>query len=96
MLAIGDGLPSRACIEANAHALARYAALCQEARLVPIVEPEVLMDGGHTLARCGEVTAEVLHQVFDQLHTQGVALEAMILKPNMVLPGLSCPAARIA
>lgn len=91
VLDIGDGLPSRACIEANAHALARYAALCQEAELVPIVEPEVLMDGAHTLARCGEVTAEVLHQVFDQLHCQGVVLEAMILKPNMVLPGLSCP-----
>ncbi len=90
VLAIGDGLPSRTCIEVNAHALARYAALCQEAQLVPIVEPEVLMDGGHTLARCGEVTAEVLHQVFEQIHRQGVMLEAMILKPNMVLPGLSC------
>jgi fructose-bisphosphate aldolase, class I len=89
-LAIGDGLPSRACIEVNAHALARYAALCQEAQLVPIVEPEVLMDGEHTLARCGEVTAEVLHQIFEQLHRQGVALEGMILKPNMVLPGLAC------
>ncbi len=89
VLAIGEGLPSRACIAVNAHALARYAALCQEAQLVPIVEPEVLMEGGHTLARCGEVTAEVLHQVFEQLHGQGVALEAMILKPNMVLPGLA-------
>ncbi len=90
VLAIGAGLPSRACIQANAHALARYAALCQEAQLVPIVEPEVLMEGGHTLARSGDVTAEVLHQVFEQLHVQGVALEAMILKPNMVLPGLTC------
>jgi len=90
VMTIEGGLPSRACIEANAHALARYAALCQEAQLVPVVEPEVLMDGAHTLARCGEVTAEVLHQVFGQLHRQGVALEAMILKPNMVLPGLSC------
>jgi fructose-bisphosphate aldolase class I len=90
VLVIKDGLPTRACIQVNAHALARYAALCQEAQLVPIVEPEVLMDGGHTLARCAEVTTEVLHQVFDQLHEQGVALEAMILKPNMVLPGLSC------
>lgn len=89
VLAIGDGLPSRACIEVNAHALARYAALCQEAQLVPIIEPEVLMDGAHTLARCGEVTAELLHDVFEKLHRQGVALEAMILKPNMVLPGLS-------
>ncbi len=90
VLAIGDGLPSRAGIVVNAHALARYAALCQEAQLVPIVEPEVLMEGRHTLARCGEVTAEVLHQVFEQLHCQGVALEAMILKPNMVLSGLDC------
>lgn len=92
VLTIADGLPSRACIETNAHALARYAALCQEMQLVPIVEPEVLMEGGHTLARCSEVTAEVLHQVFAQLHRQGVMLEAMILKPNMVLPGLSCTA----
>ena len=90
VLAIGVGLPSRACIEVNAHALARYAALCQEAQLVPIVEPEVLMDGEHTLARCSEVTAEVLHQVFEQLHRQGVVLEATVLKPNMVLPGLAC------
>lgn len=90
VLTIGDGLPSQACDEVNAHALARYAALCQEMQLVPIVEPEVLMQGGHTLARCAEVTSEVLHQVFGQLHRQGVILEAMILKPNMVLPGLSC------
>lgn len=92
VLTIGDGLPSRACMLVNAHALARYAALCQEAQLVPIVEPEVLMDGGHTLARCSDVTTEVLHQVFEQLHRQGVALEGMVLKPNMVLPGLSCGA----
>ena len=90
-IAVGDGIPSRGCIEANAHALARYAALCQEAGLVPVVEPEVLMDGEHTLARCGEVTEEVLRTVFDQLYTQGVMLEGMILKPNMVLPGLTCP-----
>ena len=89
VLAIAEGLPSRACILANAHALARYAALCQEAQLVAIVEPEVLMDGEHTLSRCSDVTVEVLHEVFEQLHRQGVALEAMILKPNMVLPGLS-------
>jgi fructose-bisphosphate aldolase class I len=89
VLTVGDGLPSRACILANAHALARYAALCQEAQLVPIVEPEVLMEGGHTLARCSDVTTEVLHQVFEQLYRQGVALEGMVLKPNMVLPGLS-------
>jgi len=88
---IGEGIPSRGCIEANAHALARYAALCQEAGLVPIVEPEVLMDGGHTLQRCSEVTEEVLRMVFSQLYTQRVVLEGLILKPNMVLPGLNCP-----
>jgi fructose-bisphosphate aldolase class I len=91
VIAVGDGIPSRAAIEANANALARYAALCQEAGLVPVVEPEVLMDGEHTLERCGEVTEEVLRTVFDQLYTQGVMLEGMILKPNMVLPGLTCP-----
>ena len=91
VIAVGDGIPSRACIEANAHALARYAALCQEAGLVPIVEPEVLMDGAHTLERCAEVTEQVLRTVFYQLDVQGVVLEGMILKPNMVLPGLSCP-----
>jgi fructose-bisphosphate aldolase class I len=90
VIAISDTLPSPACIDANAHALALYAALCQEAGLVPIVEPEVLMDGANTLERCRQVTAEVLHAVFDQLHVQGVTLEAMILKPNMVLPGLHC------
>jgi fructose-bisphosphate aldolase class I len=90
VLAMGVGLPSRACIEANAHALARYAALCQEAQLVPIVEPEVLMEGEHTLARCAEATAELLHRVFEQLDRQGVVLEAAVLKPNMVLPGLAC------
>ena len=91
VIAVGDGIPSRGCIEANAQALARYAALCQEAGLVPIVEPEVLMDGEHTLERCGEVTEEVLRTVFNQLYTQRVMLEGMILKPNMVLPGLTCP-----
>jgi len=91
VIVIGDGIPSRGCIEANAHALARYAALCQEAGLVPIVEPEVLMDGTHTLARCSEVTQEVLRTVFHQLYLQRVMLEGMILKPNMVLPGLTCP-----
>ncbi|MEO7129445.1 MAG: class I fructose-bisphosphate aldolase, partial [Rhodoferax sp.] len=79
------------CIEANAQALARYAALCQEAGLVPIVEPEVLMSGGHTLERCREVTEETLHNVFNHLYTQNVMLEGMILKPSMVLAGLSCP-----
>jgi fructose-bisphosphate aldolase class I len=91
VIAVGDGIPSRGCIEANAQALARYAALCQEAGLVPVVEPEVLMDGEHTLERCGEVTEEVLRTVFNQLYTQRVTLEGMILKPNMVLPGLTCP-----
>jgi len=91
VIAVGDGIPSLGCIEANAHALARYGTLCQEAGLVPIVEPEVLMDGGHTLERCGEVTEEVLRTVFHQLNSQRVVLEGMILKPNMVLPGLTCP-----
>jgi len=88
---IGEGLPSRGCLDANAHALARYAALCQEAGLVPIVEPEVLMDGDHSLERCRAVTEEVLRTVFSQLNSQHVLLEGMILKPNMVLPGLTCP-----
>ena len=91
VIAMGPGIPSRGCIAANAHALARYAALCQEAGLVPIVEPEVLMVGEHTLERCYEVTEEVLHAVFSQLYTQGVMLEGMILKANMALPGLACP-----
>ena len=91
VVVVGDGIPSRGCIEANAQALARYAALCQAAGLVPVVEPEVLMDGEHTLARCREVTEEVLRTVFNQLYTQCVMLEGMILKPNMVLPGLNCP-----
>jgi fructose-bisphosphate aldolase class I len=88
VIAIGDGIPSRECIEANANALARYAALCQEAGLVPIVEPEVLMTGGHSLERSLSVTNEVLHTVFDQLYKQKILLEGMILKPNMILPGL--------
>ena len=91
VITIGDGIPSRGCIEANAQGLARYAALSQEAGLVPIVEPEVLMDGDHSLERCYEVTEEALHTVFDQLYRQRVLLEGMILKPNMVLPGLQCP-----
>jgi fructose-bisphosphate aldolase class I len=90
VITIGDGIPSRGCIEANAQALARYAALCQEAGLAPIVEPEVLMDGDHTLERCRAATEEVLRVVFEQLYTQRVMLEGMILKPNMVLPGLAC------
>ena len=92
VIILGDGIPSRGCIEANAQSLARYAALCQEAGLVPIVEPEVLMDGDHTLARCAQITEELLRAVFEQLYLQRVTLEGMILKPNMVLPGLACPA----
>ena len=91
VIALADDLPSRGCIEANAHALARYAALCQEVGLVPVVEPEVLMNGTHTLERCRKVTEDVLHMVFSQLYTQRVTLEGMILKANMVLPGLGCP-----
>ena len=92
VIAVSDCLPSRGCIEANAQALARYAALCQEAGLVPIVEPEVLMDGAHSLARCFEVTEESLRMVFNQLYAQRVLLEGILLKPNMVLPGINCPA----
>ena len=77
-------------MSANAHALARYAALCQEQQLVPIVEPEVLMDGAHTIERCEEVTGAVLHAVFHALFEQGVSLEAMLLKPNMVIAGKDC------
>ena len=88
---IGNGIPSRGCIEANAHALARYAGLCQEAGLVPVVEPEVLMEGDHTLDVCSEVTERVLLTVFRELYSQRVKLEGMILKPNMVLPGTACP-----
>jgi fructose-bisphosphate aldolase class I len=90
VIAIGEDAPSWGCIDANAHALARYAALCQEAGLVPVVEPEVLMDGEHTLEQCYEVTDEVLRTVFNELFAQRVMLEGMILKPNMVLPGLAC------
>ena len=87
VIAIDDVLPSLRCIEANAHALARYAALCQEADLVPIVEPEVLMDGAHTIDRCEEVTTQVLHLHYHALHQHGVELEGTLLKPNMVIPG---------
>jgi len=91
VIAIGENIPSRSCIEANAHTLARYAALCQEGGLVPIVEPEVLMDGAHALEQCRKVTEEMLRNVFIQLNCQRALLEGMILKPNMVLPGLDCP-----
>ena len=84
---IGPGIPSYNCINANAHALARYAALCQEEKLVPIVEPEVLMDGDHEIGRCEEVTEFVLKTVFQELYYARVKLEGMVLKPNMVVPG---------
>jgi fructose-bisphosphate aldolase class I len=84
---IGTGIPSRYAIDANAEALARYAALCQEAGIVPIVEPEVLMDGAHTLERCEEVTNAVLDSVFGHLFAARVSLEGMVLKPNMVVAG---------
>lgn len=90
VIAIDEKIPSWSCIEANAEALARYAALCQEIDLVPIVEPEVLMDGQHTLERCFEVTEKVLHIVFNHLYASRVFLEGIILKPNMILPGLNC------
>jgi fructose-bisphosphate aldolase class I len=91
VISIGEGKPSAYCLEVNAHALARYAALCQEAGVVPIVEPEVLMDGDHTLERCFEVTEATLRTVFHALPEQGVVLEGMLLKPNMVVSGKSCP-----
>ncbi|MEL7084574.1 MAG: class I fructose-bisphosphate aldolase [Cyanobacteria bacterium J06597_1] len=87
VITIGESIPSRACIEANAHGLARYAALCQEGGLVPIVEPEVLIDGTHSIERCYKVTSETLHAVFEQLYVQGVAYDQMVLKPSMVVPG---------
>jgi fructose-bisphosphate aldolase, class I len=90
VIRIDEGIPSRGCIDVNANGLARYAALCQEAGLVPVVEPEVLMDGDHTLQKCQEVTDEVLRATFSELVAQRVVLEGMILKPNMVLPGLEC------
>ena len=91
VLRIGEGRPTPTCVEAHAHALARYAALAQEAGLVPIVEPEVLMDGTHTMERCAEVTVATLRAVYDQLARHRVVLEASLLKPNMVLPGKDCP-----
>ncbi|MGO4712456.1 class I fructose-bisphosphate aldolase [Bradyrhizobium sp. 2TAF24] len=84
---VGNGIPSRTAIQTNAHALARYAALCQAAQIVPIVEPEVLMDGDHDIARCYEVTEAVLNETFQQLYVQRVALEGMVLKPNMAIAG---------
>jgi fructose-bisphosphate aldolase class I len=91
VMTIGEELPSQGCIEANGQALARYAALCQEAGLVPIVEPEVLMTGDHALDQCQVVTERILRSVFEQLVVQRVSLEGMVLKPNMVVPGSTCP-----
>src|SRR5689334_6522785 len=88
---VGDRMPSMAAIAVNAHALARYAALCQQAQIVPIVEPEVLMDGDHDIDRCVEVTQRVLNKTFQELRVQRVALEGMVLKPNMVISGKKCP-----
>ena len=90
VFAIDQNIPTQGCITANSHALARYAAICQEAGLVPIVEPEVIMDGSHTLQKCFETTEVVLHALFDALYSQRVMLEYLILKPNMVLPGKDC------
>ena len=91
VITIGKGIPTQGCIAANAHALARYAALAQEAGLVPIVEPEVLINGDHTIERCYEVTQHTLRTVFDELAEQRVVLEGMVLKPSMVISGLDCP-----
>jgi len=91
VITIGDGIPTDACLHVNAHALARYAALSQEAGIVPIVEPEVLMDADNTIERCHEVTSRTLHLVFEELDRQGVALDGMLLKPNMVISGKGCP-----
>jgi fructose-bisphosphate aldolase class I len=91
VIGIGEGRPTHGCIEANAHALARYAGLCQEAGIVPIVEPEVLMEGQHPIGRSEEVTAAVLRTVFDRLAEQRVMLEGIVLKPNMLLAGYDCP-----
>jgi fructose-bisphosphate aldolase, class I len=91
VIGIGKGRPTHGCIEANVHALARYAGLCQEAGIVPIVEPEVLMEGQHTIGRSEEVTAAVLRTVFDRLAEQRVLLEGIVLKPNMLLAGYDCP-----
>ena len=89
VITIGDGIPTHACLAANAEALARYAALCQEQDIVPIIEPEVIMDGDHTIERCQQVTERTLRTTFSALNMQHVTLEGMLLKPNMVLPSLS-------
>jgi fructose-bisphosphate aldolase class I len=90
VITVSDTLPTANCVHVNAHALARYAAMCQEQSMVPMVEPEVLMDGSHTIERCEDVTNFVLHAVFDELYDQNVLLEGMLLKPNMVVSGIEC------
>ncbi|MEC9274195.1 MAG: class I fructose-bisphosphate aldolase [Candidatus Neomarinimicrobiota bacterium] len=90
VITIGENMPTAYCMSANAHALARYAALCQEQGLVPIVEPEILMDGTHTIDESYQLTTETLYNVFYELVSQGVELEGMVLKPNMVLSGYDC------
>ena len=90
VITIGDNIPTQACYEANAHALARYASLCQEAGIVPIVEPEVLMDGSHTIDQCYDVTVKAQKEVFKQLETQNVIFEGIVLKPNMIVSGNEC------
>ena len=90
VIAISDKIPSSLCIDANSHALARYSALCQEAGIVPIVEPEVLMDGSHTIERCYEVTKDTLTKVFEELTEHKVDLKGICLKPNMVIDGKEC------
>ncbi len=91
VITIGDGIPTSFCLDANAHALARYAAICQEVGLVPIVEPEVMMDGDHTIERCEEATTATLKSLFAALHQHRVVLEGTVLKPNMVISGKGCP-----
>lgn len=91
VITIGKGIPTASCIQTNASALARYAAICQEGGIVPIVEPEVLMDGDHTIDRCEEVTEQTLRAVFAELAVQKVALEGIVLKPSMVISGSTCP-----
>ena len=90
VITIGEGMPTTACMEANAHALARYAALCQEADIVPIVEPEVLIDGDHTIEQCRQATAETWYHLYNQMHRQDVLLEGSLLKASMVLSGKAC------
>ena len=90
VITIGDGMPTDACIHANAHALARYASLCQEANIVPIVEPEVLMNGNHTIETCNKVSEKSFKKVFEELEIQGIYFKGMVLKPNMVISGIDC------